>query len=420
MAVTVSSIVTNLDTQLGDSSTDRISQAERLQAITQSTAWLLEELGNEHMVNTYNVSYLDTVNNYKVTTTLADLLTGADLRRSGLLQTQSFARKSPRELAEEIGQRSKDPSWAIERYDGDAYLVINFEPENTAHQLFSFDDVTEGGTWTADSANSDATNITQDVNEKKQGSGSLNFDVDVSQSVNDYATIYMPDASSSDLSIYEDTASFIFWVYIPDVTYTSSFTLYWGSDESSTPSTKANYWSVTASTDINGNAFVQGWNQVKVNWISATKTGSPDASAIVYYEIRMTYNGSQADDTDFRYDFMRIVKPEILTFHYISWDVGTSSGGTNLSAFTATTDIPFFSGRYDQYRYPVAHMAASILFSGLRLRDESVEQELKALKALERYRKNFESSKVRELKTFKVLGVNLRRNRRIGKIPKIR
>ena len=90
MSVTIASLVTNLDTYLGDSSTDRISQAERFEALTESTAWLLEELGNEHSVNTYTLEYLDTVNYYKVTTPLADLLIGADLRRDRDLQTKTL------------------------------------------------------------------------------------------------------------------------------------------------------------------------------------------------------------------------------------------------------------------------------------------------------------------------------------------
>lgn len=420
--VTVANLITNLDTYLGDSSTDRISQAERFQALTESVSWLQEELGNEHMVDTYTVNYLQSVNAYKVTTGLADLLVGADLRRERDQHDQSFARKSPRDIWEEIGQRKRDPSWAIERKDGDAYLVINFEGEHDPTILSSMDTLTSGGgTWVVDSSSSDATNLTADVNEKKQGSGSLNFDIDVSQTANNYATIYVPDSTSRDLSSLEDLGSFIFWVYIPDKTYTTSFTLFWSDETSVIPSTKSKYWSATVTTDINGNSFVDGWNQVKIDWQDATKTGSPDSSAIVYYEIRMTYGASQGDDTDFRYDHFRIVQPETLTFHYVSWNVGQNNSGTDITAFSATNDVPFFSGRYDQYNYAVAHKAASILYySSLRLPEQGAIEDAQAIRALDRYRKNFESSSVREVKSFKIHGVNLRRYNKKGRIPKIR
>lgn len=421
MSLTIASNITNLDTYLGDSSTDRISQAERFQAITESTAWLLEELGNEHSLVTYNLEYLDTVNYYKVTTPLADLLVGADLRRDKDLQTKAFSRKSPRAIAEDIGTNLLDPSWAIERRDGDAYLVVNFSSTNVAKTLADFDSTTSGGgTWVVDASGSDALNLTVDINEKKQGTASLNFDVDVSQTGSDFAVIYNPDATSSDLSSLEDLGSFIYWVYIPDVTYTSSFTLTWGSDTSTTPAAKSNYWAATVSTDIDGNAFVAGWNQVKIDWQDSTATGSPDSSAVVYYELRMTYTASQGDDTDFRYDYLRVVQPERLVYHYVSWNVGTDTGGSDITAFGATTDVPFYSGQYDQYKYAVSHKAASILFySALRLTEQGAVEEAEAIKALRRYRKQFESSKVRELKTFKVAGVNLR-TRFSGRRPRIR
>ena len=417
MSLTISTVTTNLNTYLGDSSTDRITEAERFQALTEATSWLEEELGNEHMVDTYELGFLETVNNYKVTTDLANLLVGADLRRDKDDHNNPFARKSPREIAVEIGKGVlTDPSWAIDRYDDDTYLAINYQSKYIATIISDFNTITDSGTWTLDTTNSDATNLTTDTNEFKKGAGSVNFDLDVSQSGNNYATMYAPDANSRDLSAVEDLGSFVYWVYIPDSTYTTSFTLTWGSDESTTPSGKSNYWAATVTTDINGNAWVDGWNQVRINWSDSTATGSPDSSAIVYYELRLTYNASQADDTDYRFDYLRVVQPETLTFHYVSWKVGTDTGGTDITAFSATTDVPFFSGQYDQYKYAVAHKAASILYySALRLPEQGAVESGQADLALKRYRNNFESGKVREVKSFKVFGVNLRRRSKRGR-----
>lgn len=412
MSTTIQNIIQNLDTYLGDSSTDRISEAERFQAITESTSWMLEELGNEHSVSTYVLNYLDSVNYYKVTTGLADLMIGADLRREQDKQTLSFARKSSREIAEEIGQGIVDPSWAIERRDGDAYLVVNAPTENAVAYITQFDSITDGGTWTADTTGSDMLNVTQDRNERKTGAASLNFDVDVSQSVNNYATLYAPDASVRDLSSKEDLGSFLMHVYIPDATEVTSYTLYWGSDTGATPSTKANYWAATVTSDMDGNTFADGWNQIKIDWQNATITGSPDSSIVGYYEIRMSYGVGQVDDTDFRLDALRIAQPERLTMHYVSWNVGTDSTGADITAFSATTDIPFFSGQYDQYKYAIAHKAAAILYySALRLVEQGAVEEGVAVKALRRYRKRFESSAVKEVRSFKIAGVNLRRSR---------
>jgi hypothetical protein len=413
MAVTVSNLITNFDSYIGDSSTDRISQAERFQYLTEAMAWLLEELGNEHMVDTYDINFVDGVYRYKITSSIADLLVGADLRRPELDHKQSFTRKSPRELAEEIGQGQPTLSWAIDRYDGDSYLVINHATKYGRNQLATFDTLTSdgGGTWTADTTNSDATNVTSDSVEYKQGAGSLNFDIDVSQSGNNRATVYNPMDTVYDLSELEDLGSFIFKVYIPDNTYTSSVTFYWGSDASATPSTIANYWSATATTDVNGNSLSDGWNTIKINWSDATATGTPDSDSIQYFQFNINYGASQGDDTDYRIDDLYIARPEKLTFHYISAFIGTSNAGADINAFTATNDVPFFSGVYDQYKYAVAHQAAAIAFRTLRLREEALSEEAEAIKALDRYRKNFESSKAREEKSFKVLGVNFSNRR---------
>ena len=79
MAITIANLVTNFDTYIGDTSNDRITAVERLEYFTEATVWLQEELENDLQVATYNLDYFDTVNYYKVTTAVADLLEGADL-----------------------------------------------------------------------------------------------------------------------------------------------------------------------------------------------------------------------------------------------------------------------------------------------------------------------------------------------------
>lgn len=399
MSITLASIITNLDTYTGESSTTVITTAQRVQAINEATVWLQEELMNDLQNVTSTIDFYDTVHYYKVTSTLADLLEGADLRRAVGKQTQVFAHKSAQNIAEDIGRGYSDPAWAIERRDGDSYLVINYSPDSTAKVISSLDSTTSGGgTWEVDDTNSDATNLTVDTNEFKQGSASLNFDVDVSQSGNDRATIVNSELSSSDFSDFEDISAWLLWIYVPDVTDFTSLTLYWGSDSS-------NYWSVTATTDIDGAAFTNGWNRIKVNWSDATKTSSPDVTAIDYIRIDFNYSGSQGDDTDFRIDELLLARPEKLTFHYVGWYVGTNSSGTDITTFTAATDVPYFSGQYDQYRYPVAHKAAAIVLRAFHLFEEGQREDIEAERALQRARNIIPSSRTPITSNFKVKGI---------------
>lgn len=183
MAITVANLVTNFDTYIGDTSNDRVTAAERLQYFTEATVWLQEELENDLQNATYDLDYFDTVNYYKVTTAIADLLEGADLRREKDDQLKTFAPKSSRELAEEIGIKFGESSWGIERRDSNTFLVVNHASKHTAKLVSGFESTDDGGgTWSLDGTNSDAENLTIDSNEFKEGTASFNFDMDIDQS----------------------------------------------------------------------------------------------------------------------------------------------------------------------------------------------------------------------------------------------
>jgi hypothetical protein len=408
MALTEASLETNFNTYIGDSSTDRISAAERLQFATEATVWLQEETGNDHLIDTYTLNYLDGVHTYETTSAVASLLEGADLRREEGNNIISAFHKSSRELSEEIAQGAGEFSWAIERRNNKSYLVVNMQDViYKSVSVSSLDSLTaDGDTWEADTTNSDATNLTVDTIEYKEGGASLNFDITVAQSGNNRATILNDGLTAKDLSSYENLGSFLFRVYLPDVTNFSSITLYVGEDSS-------NYWSATATTELNGNAWANEWNQVKVNWADMTKTGSPDSSSINYIRFDFNYTGSQANDTDFRLDDLRIARPEKLTFYFTSWYVGTdTTGATPRLAFTATTDIPYFSGQYDQYKYAVSHKMASLAFYGpLQNPTLGAQHEVESIKALNRAKKLIPSSVTKEIKSFKVAGINFGRRR---------
>lgn len=106
-----------------------------------------------------------------------------------------------------------------------------------------------------------------------------------------------------------------------------------------------------------------------------------------------------------RLDDLRITKKEDLTFYYTSWSVGLSAGSI-VTAFTTTDDVPYFSGQYDQYKYAVAHKAASLAFYGpLRSQPLGVLHEAEAIKAKDRVKKLIPVSVTKESPNFKVKGI---------------
>jgi hypothetical protein len=407
MAITVASLETNFNTYIRDTTTDTISAAERLQYATEATAWLLEETQTEQSDATYTLNYLDTVHEYKVTSSIADLMEGVDLRRAEADQYITWPRLSSNDIRQEIALESSESAYAIERRDRNAYLVINHESKYQAIGIEDCESLTANGTWAMDATAGDGNNLTLDEVEFKQGNASFNFDITVAQTANNRATLSLTDFDSLDLTDYESLTSWLFEVYIPDVTYHTGFTFYWGSSDSA-------YWSASVTTDVNGSAWVNGWNTVKVNWADATKTSTPDVAATVFFRVDYNYSASQGNATDYRFDYLRLVRPEKLTFYYTSSSVGvtSSSDSTKLYAFAATTNVPYFSGQYDNLKYAVAHKMASMAFYKMGLRDDAQLEEQAAFVALKRSQKLFPSSKTPEVKNFKVKGLNFNRRRR--------
>lgn len=408
MAITVASIVTPYDTFIGDTSTDRVSAAERLQYITEGVIWLQTQLDNDHSIRTYSVSFFDTLYSYKLNAAVTDVLESNALRRATTESNIDMTRKDARQVLMDISNNAQESTYALERRDGNLFLVVNHNSKYTALQVTSFDSLTSnGGTWVADTTNSDATNVAIDNTDGSNGTtGCLSFDADVSQSGNNRATIYNDDLDSEDLTDDYNLSSWIIDFKTPEITNLTSVTFYWGSDSS-------NYYSVTQTTNYDGGAFTADFlNTLKFAWAGATVTGTPDYTAINYIRIDVNYGAGQTDQTSYKLDNLRLVRPEILTLHYTSWNVGTNSSGTQLKVFTATTDIPYFSGQYDQYLYAVAHKSAALTFKALRLYNEADREDAEALGEMNRVRKIIPKSRPAELKNFKVRGIRFSRGGR--------
>lgn len=404
MSITVQTIHTSVDTYLNDTTTDSISLNERYEAITEATLWLMENTISDNQLKTFNLDYIGSIHNYKISNSLADFLEPSDLRRAEVDQDYAALRKSPGELAEDIGNNSTEFAFAIERKNSAAYVKINLTGKYNPWTVASFDSLTaDGGTWVADTSTSDASNVQIDQLNQTQGSGCLTYDIVAAQSGNNRATI-SSTIGTMDFTQHLNVSTLTLDVYNPDVTYTSSYTLYWGTDSS-------NYWSATVTSDAQGDSFASGAMTLAFKWSNATKVGSPTVSSIKYIRIDENYSAGQPNSAGHRLDNLLICHPERLVFYYLSTKVGTTSGGTDIYAFTSDTDIPFFSSQYDFYRYPVAHKAASILFRKVGLLDDSAREEQEAMNGLPAKKKLFPSHLHRENKSFKAGNISFNKRK---------
>lgn len=392
----VSDIIKNVNTYIGDSSTDRISNDERYQAITEGTAWLLEELGNEHMVDRAEIEYLPTVTWYKMDTLTPYLLTAGQLRfKNEEGNREDFTRVEARDLATMPTNRT---AYAIERYNGDSYLgiVMPTSSDSSKNEGVSTDliSLSSGDNYTYTGIN--AENITKETD-------SIRFDM---QNTGQSATGVTTTSSSIDLTNYEGTGTIIFEIEIPDITDVTSVAIKFGDDLST------DYWMGVVTQDVNGNALVSGVNTVKFKWQDLTTVGTPTVADITKWSWQFNHETDKALIDGINISDLRIAKSVYLNFKYIFYRVGKSVLGTDLIEFTADTDVPFFIERYPQYRFAVAHKAAAVLFRSLVMDDKAKLEERDANNSLDRFKKNFSGERDMGSTAFKVAGISFR-NRRI-------
>ena len=248
-------------------------------------------------------------------------------------------RTTPTEFSNNYLGDRVNRKWAIEYNAGTKNLRIfdNLAGRTINTLLNNCDTYNGDGTWTADTTNSDANTVSTDDVNYFEGSGSVKFNITVGQSVNNRAVIYNPSMNTKDISQMNSPYLF-FYVYLPSVTNFTSVTMYVGSDASSTPSTKANYYTFTATTQFDGSALVAGRNLIGVAKSSATSTGTPDDDSLVYLELRLNYTGSYTSQTDVRLDGIYMREGELYEVRYFSNYLVSSVSGTLKQYFTADDD----------------------------------------------------------------------------------
>lgn len=388
----LSDVIKNVNTFIGDTSNDRISADDRYQACTEATAWLLEELGNEHMVDRAEIEYLPSVTWYKMESLTPYLLTAGQLRfkeEEDKDRGDEFQRLEPKDLATVPHSRF---AYAIEQYGGDAYLGINIPPSEHTSQIDLIEmNVNDGYTYTG----INAIGITGEAD-------AIRFDM---ENTGVTATGLSTTTESIDISSFSSTGVIIFEVEIPDITDVTSVSIKLGDDLTS------NYFLGTVTQDVNGNPLSEGVNTVKIKMTDLSTVGSPSLTSVEAWSFTVNHDAGKAVAEGFRLSDLRIADPIYLNFKYIFYRVGKDSDGVDIIEFTDTTDVPFFMDRYPQYRFAVAHKAASTLFRSMQDYSGAGSEESQAKQSLNRYRKNFSNERDTGSSAFKVAGVKFRNRR---------
>lgn len=223
------------------------------------------------------------------------------------------------------------PIIADEQYTDSKILLVRVPTDEYAVTLEPFAEYDDNGTTTA-IASTDATNVRTADGARYKQSSAVAFDIDVSASGTNTAGIEKTLTTSVDLSENEDIATGFLDVFIPSglVTEISSIRLRWGSSSD-------DFWEVTATTCFNGQDFARGKNVVSFPWPSS-ETGSPDASAVDYVQVLVSYGASQADVSLVAVQDLRFANPTEYTHEYYSSRFTRSNAGSLQDEFSADDD----------------------------------------------------------------------------------
>lgn len=190
----------------------------------------------------------------------------------------------------------------------------------------NFNSLTEGtGTWTLFG---DGTNLSIDTENYITGSGSLSWDINADGGTT--AGAYISGIDEYDVSDYKSDGSAFMWIYIYSTTDLTNWILRLGSDSS-------NYYSMTATLQADGTAFVNGWNLIKWDFSGKSTTGTPDDDACDYVACYMTKDAGKVTETGYRFDKLELHSGwynQILYYSKYGWQNSTAVWIENSTADT--------------------------------------------------------------------------------------
>lgn len=218
---------------------------------------------------------------------------------------------------------------AFDDYNGVRLLMINSAVTNESVTPSTLETTTSGGgTWTAVG---DATNVRNDGDDFIKGNGSVAFDIGSGATTT--AGLQNTALNQFDITDFLGGHSSVFvWVRISSITNLTNFVLRIGSSS-------GNYYTKTVTTANDGGAFQVGWNLLRFPLVSLTEVGSVTDTAINFAYLVMTKTSAKINETEYKFNWMTIIKGFIHDVQYYSKYGWQSAAGTYLENSTNSLDL---------------------------------------------------------------------------------
>lgn len=327
MGVTLANLLTETKDKNRNSTTGALDNAKRTRAINRVLQDLQDFADWDFTKRTKTFYFIDGVYEYSLenyvgctcydndgTTEIPDFKNPYDLRPIKDAD-KSLSYKEAKDVRENI-RRNR----FIREYSVDNGVLIVGYPRQTSAQIHNCDSLTANGTW---AASGDASNLGIDEVTYSEGNGALNFDVSAGTSL----IITNSSLSAYDFSELQNVSAITMDIWLPTITNFTSVRLRFGSSS-------GDYWEVTATVPAGNASLKTGKNKFAFRWVDASETGTPDATAIDYMQIVLTYSASTTD-TDFRIDDIRIGREVEMELEYYSLAMVTQADGDYQLEFDA-------------------------------------------------------------------------------------
>jgi len=161
---------------------------------------------------------------------------------------------------------------------GNKYIRVNYNNKSLSIVLDQVTGVNNNGLWVAGGT---ASNLISNSQTTNNGLPTVSFDA-----LAGTATLTNSTLEPQDLTNHFDQGSTFFSLFLPNASLLTSASIKIGSDSS-------NYYeSSPLTSQFNGFAFKNGYNQLGVIFADMTKVGNPDLSDIKYIEISAVFSGN--------------------------------------------------------------------------------------------------------------------------------
>jgi hypothetical protein len=327
--LTYAEVDTGIQEKMAGSAPD---STKRLNAINNTVQDLYAKFDIESSIREYIFYAIANGEAVNLTTDVPDFKKVKDLRYlADSKHDNEFAEVEDDLFATHIGSGRLLDEYSVTYNDGKLFARMNTVDGVTSKQIHSMGDLTSNGSWENDA--DDTLNLTTTTVGTLNQSEVIKFDIDVSQTAEDYAQISNNDITAIDLSDYVNLGKLRFWIYLPSITNFTSIEVRWGSYD-----TELNYWVNTATTQANGSAFIAGWNRVEIDWNGATESGTVDNSSIVSLGIKLNYASGFTDQVNVKVEEVTMYLPTPFKLKYYTYYTSKTNAGTFQEDLTTTSN----------------------------------------------------------------------------------